>query len=535
MTDLLDEDIRTDDRRQVVGAGGERGRDVVMRQMMSGYTDLGNGQESADVAITDMASTVIAARGDHLALSRSRMSGQDQGPGAFHTDLLHIVQSNDDNQITALAIFDIDDIGAALAELDARYLAGEAAAHAQTWLVIARAYANLNRREIPVVATDCLEVDHRSLSMIGPHDLTSYLQATFEQLTDTTVYVEAVHQLTDIGAVITHIAKGTSRDGFDGEWRMLVVFTVNNGLIASCEMFDETDLDTALARLARLQPQTPQLQNAASRANDRLAAYFAARDWPAAAQMMTENIRMEDRQRVVNSGIRQGRDTAIADMQATADLGTRIVTTTVLATRGQRLILGRARYTGRDTGTDEFFTEVLGVLEIDADERVVAVVTFSPDDMDAAFEELDARYLAGEAAAHAHAWSVIARLYAGFNRHELPAMTPGWTYIDHRRVVSIEEHDLPASINALWEQMPEISIHMEAVHRLNDSGAVVTHTARGTDGDGSDVEWRAINVYTVIDEMISRNEMFDEPDLGAALARFDELTARQASPVPDNG
>ena len=37
------------------------------------------------------------------------------------------------------------------------------------------------------------------------------------------------------------------------------------------------------------------------------------------------------------------------------------------------------------------------------------------------FEELDARYLAGEAADFAHTWSVIAEGYAAFNRHELPA------------------------------------------------------------------------------------------------------------------
>ena len=66
---------------------------------------------------------------------------------------------------------------------------------------------------------------------------------------------------------------------------------------------------------------------------------------------------------------------------------------------------------------------MLGIAEIDADERIVAAVLFDLDDIDAAFEELDARYLAGEAAAHAHTWSVIARAYAAFNRHELPATT----------------------------------------------------------------------------------------------------------------
>ena len=43
---------------------------------------------------------------------------------------------------------------------------------------------------------------------------------------------------------------------------------------------------------------------------------------------------------------------------------------------------------------------------------------FDIDDIDAAFEELDARYAAGEAAAHAHTWSVITRL-----RRAQPART----------------------------------------------------------------------------------------------------------------
>ena len=58
------------------------------------------------------------------------------------------------------------------------------------------------------------------------------------------------------------------------------------------------------------------------------------------------------------------------------------------------------------------------------------MVAFDPDDIDAAFAELDARYLAGEAAAHAHTWSVIAGSYAAFNRRELPATTPDW--VEHR-------------------------------------------------------------------------------------------------------
>ena len=123
-------------------------------------------------------------------------------------------------------------------------------------------------------------------------------------------------------------------------------------------------------------------------------------------------------------------------MRAIADIGTKNVTSTVIATRGERLALSRVRFSGRDQRPEAFHTDVLGIVEIDADDRIAAHVVFDLDDIDAAFEELDARYLAGEAAAHAHTWSVVAGAYAAFNRHELPATTPDWVNIDHRRAHS---------------------------------------------------------------------------------------------------
>ena len=62
---------------------------------------------------------------------------------------------------------------------------------------------------------------------------------------------------------------------------------------------------------------------------------------------------------------------------------------------------------GRRPGSEAFVTDLLGVIEIDADERIAAYVAFDLDDLEAAIAELDSRYLAGEAAAHARTWSVI--------------------------------------------------------------------------------------------------------------------------------
>ena len=256
---------------------------------------------------------------------------------------------------------------------------------------------------------------------IDAGDLPAYLRAAWDLTPDLSIYIEAVHRLSDLGAIVTQAAHGTSQEGFDAEWRMIELLTVEGDLISRCELFDEADLDVALARFEELHPPAPRLENAASQLIERFQAYFAARNWAAIAENSADEIVTDDRRSVVGSGILRGRDIDIANIRATADLGAAYLTSTVIATRGERLALARFRMSGRDQRPEAFHSEMLGIVEIDADNRVTARILFDLDDIDAAFEELDRRYLAGEAAAHAHAWSVIAQTSAAFNRHELPA------------------------------------------------------------------------------------------------------------------
>ena len=81
-------------------------------------------------------------------------------------------------------------------------------------------------------------------------------------------------------------------------------------------MFDEADLDAALATFDELQPQAPRLENAASQVGERFWQHFAARDWAAMAELLADDIFTDDRRRVVNAGIRHGRDDHMADMRA---------------------------------------------------------------------------------------------------------------------------------------------------------------------------------------------------------------------------
>ena len=213
--------------------------------------------------------------------------------------------------------------------------------------------------------------------------------------------------------------------------------TVEGDRINRCEFFDEADLDAALARFDELSRPAPRLENAASQVYER----FWSDSPPATGtpwrEMLADDIIYDDRRRVVNAGIRHGRDAEIDELAGRRrprrhehDVGSSsrpagiasssLVPDSRAATSEPEAFASMSCTSSRSTPTNGSRRHVM----------------FDLDDIDAAFEELDARYLAGEAAAHAHTWSVIADAYAAFNRHELPATTPDWVNIDHRRAIS---------------------------------------------------------------------------------------------------
>ena len=516
VAEMMADNYLSDDRRPVVGAGIRRGRDAQMSDMRA----------IAEVWLTDVSLTVIATRGERLILTRSVYSGHDQRSEAFHTEVLAVGEIDADERIAASVSFDPADIDSAIAELDARFLAGEGAAHAHTWSAIAQGNSAANRHETLPTTPDCLTIDHRLQATLNADGLTDYLRASWDLTPNLRMLIESVHRLSDLGAVVTHASHGTSPDDFDAEWRQITLFTVEANLCNRLEIFDEADLDAALARFDELRPQAPRLKNAASATHARLTACVAAHDWNALSEILADDIAIDDRRRVVNSGITYGRDAAIANMGGVIDVGLTNISSTVTATRGDRLDLCRTCVSGQDR-PDAFQVEFFSVVEIDADERIVARVLFDLEDIDAAFEELDARYLAGEAADHAHTWSVIARGCAAFNRHELAATTPDPVHVDHRPLVSIPVGvALAASQRAVWDLTPDVRTVIEAVNRLSELGAVVTQVVKGTSPEGFDAEWQMISVLTVDGDLISHFEVFDEADLDAALARFDELTTQ---------
>jgi hypothetical protein len=509
LAEILTDDSVIDDRHDVVNVGLWDGRDVVIANL----------QALAEAAPTSL--TVIATRGERLVLSRMHSPNRDLQYGDFSSDMLVLAEIDTDERIAAQIAFDVDDVDAAFGELDARYLAGEAAANEHTWSLMGQCYAVLNRHEMPPTTPGFVNVDHRRGRAFEPGNLVDYAGATWDVVPDVRMHAETVHRLTNIGSLVTQTAYGTSHEGFEAEWRQIVLVTFEGDRANRCELFDEADVDAALARFDELDRPARRLENEATRARERLADAINLRDVDRLLALTTADAQYEDRRKGLrDEGV--ARPEVVRAIFEVAPRGWRLDVAPI-AIRGTRLAL--TRDTMRDTEDAELpiTAEHLTVTEVIADGLMRNSVLFDPDDIEAAFAELDARYIAGEGAAYANTWSVVARTHAAVNRRELPAMTPDHVYVDHRPLVSLEGVDVATSLGAMWDITSDFNVYAEAVHRLDELGVVVTQVLNATTHEGLDAELRMIAVAIVERELCSRIEYFDEADLDAALARFEEL------------
>ncbi len=277
---------------------------------------------------------VVATRGDRLILNRSRIQAWDQRHDLLDTEVIGIIEVDADERLARRVVFDTDDIEGAFTELEARYLAGEAAAYAPTWSAVLESFSALNRHELPSAPLGLVAIDHRQGPSIAPDELMKFLRAGWNLTPDFHMCIEAVHHLSNLGAVITVTAQGTSPEGFEADWRMVELLWKDSGAGHRIEVFDETDLDAALARFEELQPIERRLENTATRVSHCYAQAFASRNWNAVSEQLADDFTIDDRRRTVNGGIRHGRGAAVEDLQAAASVGFVEATGTVLATRG---------------------------------------------------------------------------------------------------------------------------------------------------------------------------------------------------------
>jgi hypothetical protein len=158
-------------------------------------------------------------------------------------------------------------------------------------------------------------------------------------------------------------------------------------------VFDDADLEAALARFDELSAPTPQLDNVATRTWALLADAFNRRDVDAFVDLTSPDGTFEDRRK----GLRDSQDASMR----------RRVTQTLfefprswrmdlehVAIRGSKLSLSRQTLRDSDEADQPITLEVLVLTECSDDNLARNLVLFDPDDIDGAMAELTARWIA---------------------------------------------------------------------------------------------------------------------------------------------
>ncbi|NJN40832.1 MAG: hypothetical protein HC807_08540 [Gammaproteobacteria bacterium] len=353
----------------------------------------------------------IATRGELLSLSRAVFEGNvDADGGALVIESLIVDEVDEEGLGVAIVNFDRDDLDAAYAELDRRYESRQArvrpcaraflAAFSRLWK--SRDWGGFSR----LCATDFECRDHRLLGWGTEMNSAAKFIETQKVLVDLApdVHFRTDHiRLTDYGFISQQVHFG-ERDGGAFEIPFILVTEIDeSGLIRKHYVYDIEQIDLAFARFEEIRTRVPtastsRFANAAWRSLDRTVRCFNARDWEGMVATYTPSHRMDDRRKLMR--IEVAGEQFFANERLIFEVPGSTFHVQLLATRGERLALCRVMFTagGEDTGPME--VEMLDLVEVDTAGRRTTLVVFDPDDLDGAYAEVDARYLAGEGAEH---------------------------------------------------------------------------------------------------------------------------------------
>ena len=187
------------------------------------------------------------------------------------------------------------------------------------------AVGELNRHKPGPMLGRIAFADHRRVPFGSAEDYGRAIEELWTLVPDARYWTKTVHALDAHGLVSTLVIEGTDAHGNELQWGRTFLFLSDGPQV---EVYEEDGLDAALARFEELRPPARRLENAASRVAERALGYFATRDWEAISQVLADDFVLDDRRRVVNAGLRHGRDAEIENWQAAADVGFTNLTST---------------------------------------------------------------------------------------------------------------------------------------------------------------------------------------------------------------
>jgi hypothetical protein len=323
---------------------------------------------------------------------------------------------------------------------------------------------------------------------------------------------------------------------------LLVLEVDDDGRGKWCGLFEVDDLDAAISELERrhrareratrttdvLGPA--ELENASSRSWRAAMSAVSEGDFTWCETLLAPDCVAEDlRPGLVNRV--EGRDDVFGAMCLLHELGVRRVDADVVALRGERLALLATVVGGRT-----FEVEALFVNEIGEHGLMTWSGTYTPEQLDDALSELEARFLAGEGAPHA---SWLAPVLPWTMLHQARRDWDGLrsVYADDvvfvdRRLASNSELVGRDALIEFHQVMVELApSHRGMVRRvlaIENRAVLFEFVTGGTAGPHEGGRYETVSLAITqhaVDGRIRRFEMFDVQETDRAWARFRELTA----------
>jgi hypothetical protein len=492
----------------------------------------------------------LATLGDSLALCRYTVSGSSASGrtfdiGAFEFDNHRLVEADADGRYRRLEIFATDHLGDAVARLYERYAEllpdGPERTHAAANARLAATFAGpFDPDRFAIALAAAIEVvDHRTLgtwSMRGTEAFVRNLRSWDGVADEITRRADDILALRADALLARWTHLGTDRaSGGAYERPFLLLWTVGaDGLATRWEFFDPDREAEALARFDELSADVSgsPLDNVASRSLWRLERHWHARDWEGVVSAFHPCYRVSDRRALI--GMELEGEEALASLRMSFDVESGRWSSELLATRGARLALFRRKFEGEVGAVGPFESERLSLVETDGDSRRVLQILFDPDDLDAAWAELDARYAAGELAddpVAATSSNLVGRAFATRDWEALAAqLAPDLVVTDHR-VLGWETLHGPAAyvatLRSLVDLAPDARLRTDHV-RTSRRGRLVVATWLGTREGGAFEAPRVVVSDLDAAGRIRRFDFYDLEQLDAAWARFESIPAEGA-------
>ncbi len=467
----------------------------------------------------------IAVRGERLALFRVRDG-----------ERVALLEADNDLVITDTVLLDVADIDAAFEEMHRRYRNGDGAIYPEALELARTVIARVNERDwdglAEIFADDFVLVDHVPTGL-GDATAAEWIErqrAMVELAPDTRMEIPTFCRLHERGATAHTVAllrrTGSHYGGGLTDTSVLIVSAQRDGKYIRYERFPPDDLEAASARFDELVTGPGAIDDLLINAASRLAL-----DPRMMLERLRDDIVVHDR-RAGSRTTLSGRDVVLRGLDEWRDVGLRHWHPELIATRGDRLMLGRVtrqRPAGREG--DEAEVSYLVVFETDAAGRIAEYVMIDTSDLDSAYAELDDRFATGEGAPYAPIPRATAHVLGCINAHDWAGMEPlfadDFQAIDHRQA-GFHLTDRAGFIErqrAMAELAPDTRLDVAAYIRVNDvlpaALSFIRRTGSRLGGGVSDTS--VLSICVMRDGRFTRFEQFSADQLDAALARFDQL------------